>query len=295
MAGKFTSQYKTASVLLFGGLADRFNQDFSILKPHLSGSGIHILLKTWVSIIFMTTAVAFFGSLAGVVAFGLLLGLDAFFFIYVAVFVPILSAAFTFLIFYTYPIQKAKSIKKSIENDMPFALTQMNAIASSGIPPEFMFELLIGFKEYGAISEQAEMVVRNIKTFGMSSVKAMNDVADKTPSEPLKQLLQGMSSTIEKGGDLIRYLSEMSEKALFDYRIKREKYLKTLSTYADIYTALLVAAPLMMLSVLGIMNIIGGTVMGLGIPDLITLLTFVALPVMNIAFLTFVHITYPGI
>lgn len=295
MPGRLVGGYKELSVLIFGGLADRYMNDFKRLKPHISGAGIQILLKTWVCIIFMTSLLAFFGSLAATIILGLVLNIDMFLFTYLAVFVPILTAAFTFLIFYTYPIQKSKSIEKNIENNLPFALTHINAIASSGIPPEFMFELLIGFKEYGAISKQAEMIVRNIKTFGMSSIKAMNDVADKTPSQPFQQLLQGMSSTIEKGGDLVTYLNEMAEKALFDYRIKRDKYLKTLSTYADIYTALLVAAPLMMLSVLGIMNIIGGTVLGLGIPDLIVLITWVVLPVMNIAFLTFVHITYPGV
>ena len=105
----------------------------------------------------------------------------------------------------------------------------------------------------------------------------------------------GITSTIETGGNLITYLNELSEKALFEYRIKREKYLKTLSTYADIYTALLVAAPLMFLALLATMGIIGGDIMGLGIPELIFLITWVVLPLMNIGFLVFVHVTYPGV
>ena len=104
-----------------------------------------------------------------------------------------------------------------------------------------------------------------------------------------------MTATIEKGGNLVEYINQMSEKAMFDYRIRREKYLKTLSTYADIYTALLVAAPLMMLSVLGIMSIIGGTILGMTIGDLITLMTWIVLPALNISFLAFVHVTYPGV
>ena len=77
--------------------------------------------------------------------------------------------------------------------------------------------------------------------------------------------------------------------------INEKKYLKTLSTYADIYTALLVAAPLMMLSLLATMSIIGGSVMGLTISDLIILITWVVLPVMNVGFLAFIHMTYPGV
>ena len=87
----------------------------------------------------------------------------------------------------------------------------------------------------------------------------------------------------------------MSDKALFDYRIKREKYLKTLSTYADIYTALLVAAPLFLLSTLATMSIIGGDVMGFSTSEIVTIMTWLVLPLMNIGFLAFIHITYPGV
>ena len=105
----------------------------------------------------------------------------------------------------------------------------------------------------------------------------------------------GISSTIEKGGDLVAYLKEMGESALFNYRIAREKYVRTLSTYADIYTALLIAAPLMMLIVLIMMGMIGGNVGGLTIEQAILLVTWVVLPVMNMIFLAVLHITYPGI
>ena len=209
-------------------------------------------------------------------------------------FIPILAASVVFLILYVYPIQRTNSIKNSINTDLPFALSHMSAIVSSGIPPEFVFELLINFKEYRYISEQAKTIVRNIKTFGMSSTSAISNVAQRTPSPEFKQVLNGIVSTIEKGGNIVEYLEGMAERALFDYKIKREGYLKMLSTYADIYTALLVAAPLMMLAVLGIMNIIGGEIFGLSIQETIWLITWMGLPLLNMSFLFFIHMTYPG-
>jgi flagellar protein FlaJ len=170
----------------------------------------------------------------------------------------------------------------------------MDSIASSGIPTEFMFELLGNLKEYGEVSRQARLVVRNIKTFGMSSVAALNDVAQRTPSPAFKQVLTGISSTVAKGGNLPDFLGEMSDKNLFDYRIKREQFVKTLATFADIYTAVMIAAPLMMLSVLVMMNIIGGDIFGMTIPDVISLMTYIIIPAMNIGFLAFVHMSYPG-
>ncbi|MCD6496121.1 MAG: type II secretion system F family protein [Candidatus Aenigmarchaeota archaeon] len=287
--------YEKLAKVSFGWLVEKYIENFEPLKQHLRGARINMLLKTWVSVIFFTTALSYIVTLAGVIALGFFVEFFPLLYIIMLVFIPILGASFTFLIFYVYPIQKAKSRATSINNNLPFAITHMAATASSGIPPEFMFSLIAGFKEYGEISKEAQMVVKNIKTFGTSSVAAMKTVASQTPSKELREVLLGISSTIETGGNLSAYLKEMSDKALFDYRIKREKYLKTLSTYADIYTALLVAAPLFLLSTLATMSIIGGDVMGFSTSEIVTIMTWLVLPLMNIGFLAFIHITYPGV
>jgi flagellar protein FlaJ len=287
--------YKKIAVRLFGKIVDKYIEHFEPLKPHLNGAGIQILLKTWVCIILFGTISIFLVSLLISFVVVMLFDFGMLFFIYVIVFIPILAASFAFMFFYIYPIQRANSIKGEIENNLPFALAHMSAIVSSGIPPEHMFDMLTDFEEYGGIARHAEMIVRNIRTFGMSSTRAINDVANKTPSPTFRQILMGITTTIGKGGNLVDYIKEMSDKALFEYSMRREKYLKTLSTYADIYTALLVAAPLMMLAILGVMSIIGGEVLGLSIGDLIILITWVVLPALNASFLVFIHTTYPGI
>jgi len=286
--------YKRLSVRLFGNLAQKSAHSFSSLKPHLMGASINVLLDTWIAMIYFGTAIVYLASLAAVLAVSAFILFDAVTFLYIVVFIPIMASSMFFLFLYIYPVQKSSKIRNSIDNNLPFALAHMNAIASSGIPPEFMFELLTGFKEYGEISKQAGLVVRNIKTFGMSSVNAISDVARRTPSPSFKQVLMGIQSSIEKGGNLTSYLEEMSNRALFEYRIKRENYAKTLSTYADFYAAVLITAPIMMIVVLGVMSIIGGDIMGFAATDLIFLMTWLLIPLLNILFIAFLHVTYPG-
>ena len=286
--------YQGLSARFFGKTSQRMISNFYSLKPHLMGANISVLLENWVAMILFTTALSYALSLIAVLAISAVIQFDMITFLYIVLFVPIMAASMVFMGFYIYPVQKSAKIRNSIDNGMPFALSHMTAIASSGIPPEFMFELLMGFKEYGEISKQAGLIVRNIKTFGMSSISAISDVAQRTPSPAFRQMLLGMQSTIEKGGDLTQYLEEMSSRSLFDYRLKRENYLKTLSTYADVYTAVLVSAPLMMIVVLGVMSVIGGDIMGMAAGDLIFLMTWVMIPLMNIMFIAFLHFTYPG-
>ncbi|RLC75067.1 MAG: hypothetical protein DRI61_15525, partial [Chloroflexi bacterium] len=270
------SLYKKISLVFFGSLVERYIDSFRPLEPHIHNANMKILLKTWVSMLFFTTFLSFVASFTLIfVMLTYVIEVEFYVYVFSVIFFPVFVSSIVFIIFYLYPVQRENARKKSIENNLPFAITHMAAIASSGIPTEFMFELLTGFKEYGEIAEDSKLIMRNIKTFGMSSVDAMKDIAERTPSQEFREVLLGIVSTMESGGDLVEYLREMADKALFNYRIKREKYLKTLSTYADIYTALLVAAPLMMLSLLATMSIIGGSVMGLTISDLIILITWV--------------------
>jgi flagellar protein FlaJ len=102
-------------------------------------------------------------------------------------------------------------------------------------------------------------------------------------------------SIIETGGDLSKFLENASKEALFDYKLKRESYLQTLSMYADIYTAVLIAAPLFFVSVLSIMALVGGQVLGLDVPTALRLGIYGIIPIMNIAFLAFIHYTQPAV
>jgi flagellar protein FlaJ len=285
--------YKALAVRLFGRVSERSLEGFSGIRPYLRGAGMDMMLNTWVSVTLLTTSVAYVAALASMLLLGALMGLDALTFTYSVIFGPVMAASFVFVFMYALPIQRSANRKNSINNNLPFALSHMSAIASAGLPPEFMFELLMGFKEYGEISRQSGLVVRNIKTFGMSSVDALKNVEDSTPSADFRQILAGIRSTIEKGGSLTKYLQEMADRAFFDYRLKRESFLKTLSTYSDIYTAVMITAPLMMLIVLASMSAIGADVFGMAIGDVLFLMTWVLLPVMNVVFLAFLHMTYP--
>jgi len=295
MANMFFSKYKRTSVLFFGWLYDKNKKTFDKLSEHMRNANMGILVKAWVSMSAMTAFLVFIVTVLGVYALSQIFFIETVYFYVFLISMSVLTTSTTLLLFYIYPIEREESRKKSIDNNLPFATIHMSAVASAGIPIDFMFGLISNFTEYGEVSEDAKMIMRNIKTFGMNYVDAIKDVEEKTPSSDFKSLLSGIVSTVQSGGDLVTYLNSMAEKALFDYKIKREKYVKTLATYADIYTVLLVAAPLMMISLLATMSIIGGEIMGMSIQDLMFVITWLVLPLLNLAFIAFIHITYPNV
>ncbi len=69
--------------------------------------------------------------------------------------------------------------------------------------------------------------------------------------------------------------------------------MQALSTYADFYTAVMIAAPLFLISILAIMNVVGGTIEGMTISDIMNLGIYLVIPATNIAFIMFIHFTQP--
>lgn len=217
-----------------------------------------------------------------------------FFIITGLIIVPTFFASLVLFLLYTFPVSVIQKRKNDIEANLPFALVHMAAIAGSGAPPRTVFKILSTYKEYGELSKEAEKIDRNIGFFGLDELTALKEVISKTPSPTFKNILQGILTTIQTGGNIRAYLKEEADKALFEYSLKRSKYSQILAVYADLYTALLIAAPLIFVIILSVLNIVGTTVFGLPISVLINL-GMLSLVVLNIIFIIFIQFTQPRV
>lgn len=271
----------------FGWIGDKYPEFFSVIKENLPKANMKIGYRTYVSLVVLFSLLIFISSF--IVSFLALTIIQVHIFlrIFYSLFASFFIAVVTFIVFTFYPSQKAERRKKDIEANLPFALTHMGAIAESGIPPYVVFRLISRFKEYGEISKEMEKIVKNIDEFGVDPLTAVKEVANKTPSDQFKQVLLGFVSTIEAGGNIKTFLKSMGDQALFEWRIKREKFLQQLSTIAEFYTGILIAAPLFIISLFAVMNMIQPTLAGFGIFDLMKVSIYILVPVINIGFLIF--------
>jgi flagellar protein FlaJ len=283
---------KKVAIRLFGRIADRFSGSFVSLKENLITANARVLFRTYLSISFLFSFIIFIFSFSLTFLTSVYLKLDIFFAIFGLIVVPSFFALLTFFLIFIYPFSITQSRKRDIEANLPFALTHMAAISESGAPPLTIFKILSQFNEYGEISKEAKEIARDVEVFGLDEITALKERVAKSPSSYLKDVLEGIVTTIQSGGSLKSYLIEESGKAMFEYAIKREKYNQVLSTYADIYTALLIAAPMIFIVVLAALNVMGGNLFGFTIQDLMLLGT-VALAALNSIFLAFLCLTQP--
>lgn len=283
--------YVTISSKSFGWVTDKYSEIFKGLAQVIPKGGINLPHRNYIAVACFTSLLAYLLGIVFSIFLISAIKLSIFVIPAVIIFLPLMFGVFTFVIMYTLPYQFAMSRKKSIDTNLPFAIAHMGSIATSGIPPSAIFKLLGNFDEYGILAQEMQKIVRNMEIFGMDPMSAIREVAKRTPSEKFKQILLGFVSTIESGGDLKTYLKVMGEQTLFTWKNKREKYLQQLSAYAEFYTGLLIAAPLFLVSLFSVMNMIEPNLGGFSILVLMRLSIYIAIPLLNIGFLLFLKTT----
>lgn len=281
--------YNAIATVLFGGLVDKVEKNFDFLRASLPKADIKVPFRAYLSSVFLNTIVAYLFSLVFFTVISTFLEIKFAQKLMLMGYLPLIIAALTFGVMVIYPHQKVSGRRKNIDINLPFALTHMGAIAESGVPPYMIFKLLSNFDEYGEIAREMKVLVRNIDTFGIDPLSAVREMAERTPSNQLHQILLGIISATESGGDLKTYIKNAGEQAMFEWRLKREKFMQQLSAYAEFYTGILIAAPLFIIALFAVMNMIQPNIAGFDILTLTKLSIYILVPFLNAGFLLFLR------
>lgn len=275
---------------------------FKPLYGELKKANVDILFEAYVAMMFFTTLLSIFaGIFITIILLFFNFGIDwPFVSIYSGSFLGRLTAIFwiplavpvlTFLALYVYPMTEKSSIAKKIDSELPFAVIHMSAISGSGIAPSEIFRIIGLSREYPFLRREIRKVLNQINLYGYDLVTAIGNVAKSTPSTKLAELFNGISTTINSGGDLSEFFEKRAETLLANYQLEREKFTRVAETFMDIYISVVIAAP-MILMLLLVMISLTGIETGFSTNGLaILIILFIAL--INIFFLGFLQIKQP--
>ncbi len=282
-------EFKVYQTNFYSKLSNFFMEDFTfrIVKKHpefynklsneITLANLRILSKTYLSILLFSTILAFplITAISFIFTFNILISLG----------LGIIGMLITFASIYNYPTAEKQNRSKKIKQELVYAYYHMTAIASSGTSPLKIFELLVKSKEYKFLQPEFERVLNYINVFGYNLTNALREVASKNSSPDLSEFFYGMASTLETGGGITQYLESKAEDELHNSRLEQEKYLETVATYSEIYIGVLIAAPLLFIVTLAILERISEDIAGISINTIAMALVFGALPILNILFM----------
>ncbi|PIU30239.1 hypothetical protein COT07_01795 [Candidatus Woesearchaeota archaeon CG07_land_8_20_14_0_80_44_23] len=288
--------FANITVRRIGGLLlDKFPNFFKSLYNNLRSANIRILSNTYVNLMVLFSLASFFLLSIFSLPVFLILGNVLLLAVLKSLGIGLLALSVCAYGFYQYPKMEIQKRQKSIKANFPFALNHMAAISSSGTPPLMIFKLIAGSNEYGEISAEFERIVDYIEVFGFDPVTATRNVASTTPSRELKELLESLTSTIQAGAEIKSLLREKAEESLNNYRLDLQNYNDTIATYSDIYTGVLIAAPLFFIITLALVSILGGNVGNMSVGSMMVIGTYLVIPLLNVFFIIFLQMTQPNI
>lgn len=256
----------------------------------LKKANIPLLLSSYLSLIFFITLIFFIVS----ILFSIFISLGSSIFIILRnIFFAFLFTFLIFLILFFYPKIEIKNIERKIDAELPFAALYMAAIAGSGVPPVKVFNLISESKEYKEISKQIRKITNKINFFGMDLVTAIKESVNLIPNKNLVEMLNGLATNIVTGGDLKEYFNEEAKKFLTNYKVSREKFSISAGVYADVYTGVLITAPMIFMLLLFFIGLIpGATIGGLSVNQ-IAILGIIGIILLNIIFIIYLQIVTP--
>jgi len=280
---------------LVGGRATQFLPLFKDLDVNLKKSGIKINFKAYISTVIvaslmLSTSVMIFVPLLLFFIFKLSLVLSLLFGVGISLF----AGALTVIAFYVYPTYRADSLKRDLEDEMPFTTGYMSILAGAGVPPDFIWRSLAQIDSSLAISNVARNVIRDVELFGFDAISALETTSKRTPSERFKEMLEGFISVVYSGGNLVKYLRNRTQEYMKEKSIALKRFSDTLGVLAEFYVTLMVAGSLIFVVMLAVMSMLGGG--GFGSLDsrlLLQLLTYIGLPVGSAVFLVILDMVSP--
>lgn len=279
----------TASSFSYGILGKRISRILPIFKDldsNLERSGLKVNFKAYVSLTLLASILLSSAALLSIpslltsvlhvpfssaVLFGVGGGLFA--------------SAFSVVGFYIYPIYRADKLRRELEDELPFTTGYMAILANAGVSSEKIFFSLSSLSVPLAVSNEAKNIVRDLNLFGLDIISALEKASKRTPSVRFRRMVEGFISTIHSGGDLAAYLRGKSRQYMKLKRISLRKFSDNLSILSEFYVALLVTGPLLLVVMLAVIAMLGGT---LGILDptvLLSMLTYLGIPLSSIMFL----------
>jgi flagellar protein FlaJ len=208
---------------------------------------------------------------------------------YISLASPLLAAAIVLIIFIYYPISVADGKKMKLDKNMVYIINYMSVLAGAGIMTEDVFQSFANLKDTYGIRDSARSIVRDIGLLGKDIISAIEAEGKRTPSKKYSKLLNGLLGITKSGGDLKNYLQETAKHEQEVRRRELVDIVNKLNMAAEIYITLGITFPIILIVLLSLMGIFGGSIGGGFSPvQLMELMTYAIFPVAAIGIILLV-------
>jgi flagellar protein FlaJ len=175
---------------------------------------------------------------------------------------------------------RARRIDESLNRTVAFVF----ALSRSGMAfPAVMRTLTHNRDVYGEAAEEFSVVVKEMDLFGADMLSAMQDVSEQTPSEEFDDFAENLANVLQSGRSVSDFLREQYDRYQEDAKARQEQFLELLGALAEGYVSVLVVGPLLLITILVIVGLMGVA----DTLDFLQVMAYLLVPLSNVAFIVY--------
>ncbi len=281
--------YVSLCYRMFGSVGRYLKPYFSDIKEDMRRAGISHTLEEYLSMALFTVFVTFIIEIL-FLSFVLGLFVEPLLAIVLGLILSFGISGAIFFIFYTYPTTISKNRENKIKKVLPFAISYLTTMSSSKAQPVTMFKTIGEFKEYGEVSKEFKEIANSVELFGLTISAAIKKQAKATPSKELRDILWGIHTILNTGGDLTAYLKAKSTELMNDYNLRIKKFSEQLSLYVEVYLTLIITGAIFFTVLSSIISTISATLETVVVQSFVA---FILLPVLSLMFIVLIKSQSP--
>jgi len=287
---KISFKYKSLCYQLIGKQVLK-NQKLEYIGDQLIKADMKLTPAVYLSLIIITGLLTFIVSL--------LMFTIVFYFIiqtpswilYVLILTTITTTvAFTFLPFVVR--SRISTRRVSIERELPFTLSELSILASTGLTPIRIFRNMIHRNEHTAMNFEFKKIIYKVDIDGKDIITAVSETAKETPSPTFREVLWDIGNMIHQGGDLDVYLRNKADTTMQLKRDLQKEFTEKLGMYSELYLSLVLIGVLFIAIAAFILDAMGSSIAGLPPSTLLLFLSFGLIPIAVIVINVMVSMAY---
>lgn len=204
--------------------------------------------------------------------------------------IGLVSAVGVYLFRWHLVKDEARSRRLRINRDLPPTAAFIFASSRSGMTyPEIMRTIATNPNMFGETAKEIGVVVKEMDLFGVDLIRALQGIAQQSPSEKFGEFADSLASALQSGQNVSEFLRTKHEQFKAEQEANQKQILDILAALGEGYVALLVAGPLFLLTILIIFGLLTG-----GLLEIIQLIVYLLIPLANIGFMIYLNeITKP--
>ncbi len=196
-------------------------------------------------------------------------------------------------VYFPFVVQsKISNRKQQINRELPFALSELSILASTGLTPIKIFRQIAQRDEKSTLTDEFKKIVYKTDIEGKDLISALSETAKESPSDEYRESLWDIANMIHQGGDLDVYLRDKADTSMQLKRDIQKEFIETLGTYSEMYISLVLVGILFIGIAAFLIDAMGTSMAGLDSESLLLLLTYGLIPVAVIAINVIVSMSY---